>query len=159
LGAAVGVGFAWLLKESGHPSWAILGLMIAAVMPSSLALFFGSLRLSLVPRRKRSRWLTFGAALLMVGITVATCLAFDFNPRVAYYLPLLPSVLISAICFGFGTSLFTVIASIVAADFFFAPPVFDFALTEWEDVLGLATLGMIESLAALVIDEFLSFPH
>jgi hypothetical protein len=36
-------------------------------------------------------------------------------------LPLLPSALIRAICFGFGASLFTVIASIVAADFFFAP--------------------------------------
>jgi K+-sensing histidine kinase KdpD len=84
-----------------------------------------------------------GVVLVMIGITVAACLAFDFNPRLAYYLPLLPSVLISAILFGFGTSLFAVIASIVAADFFFAPPVFDFGITEWEDVLGLATFGII----------------
>jgi hypothetical protein len=96
--------------------------------------------------------------LVMIGVTVAACLAFDFNPRVAYYLPLLPSVLISAICFGFGTSLFTVIASIMAADFLFAPPVFDFAITEWEDVLGLATFGIIGALVALAIDEFFAFP-
>ena len=35
---------------------------------------------------------------------------------------------------------------------------FDFGITEWEDVLGLATFGIVGSLAALVIDEFLSFP-
>jgi len=42
---------------------------------------------------------------------------------------LLP-ILISAILFGFATSLFGVIDSIAAADFFFAPPVFDFQITE-----------------------------
>jgi len=44
--------------------------------------------------------------------------------------------------FGFGASLFAVIARIVAADFFFAPPVFDFGITEWEDVLGLVALEL-----------------
>jgi K+-sensing histidine kinase KdpD len=127
-------------------------------MPSGLALFLRSLRIPLVARRRRSRWLALGSALLMVGVTVATCFAFNFNPREAYYLPLLPPVLVSAVLFGFGASLFAVIASIVAADFFFAPPEFDFAIAQWEDVLGLATFGIIGSLAAMVIDEFLSFP-
>jgi uncharacterized protein DUF4118 len=63
---------------------------------------------------------------------------FDFNPRVAYYIPLPPSILISAVYFGFGSSLFTLIASIAAADFFFAAPVFDFAIMEWEDVATFA---------------------
>jgi hypothetical protein len=49
-------------------------------------------------------------------------------------------------------------ASIMAADFFFAPPVFDFGITEWEDVLGLATFGIIGALLALAIDEFFAFP-
>jgi K+-sensing histidine kinase KdpD len=61
---------------------------------------------------------------------------------------LLP-ILISAILFGFATSLFGVIDSIAAADFFFAPPVFDFQITEWEDVLGLAAFGIIGALVAL----------
>jgi hypothetical protein len=157
LGAAVGIGFGWLLEFSGHSSWAVLLLIVGAVVPSGLGLVSSDVRIPLVPKSKRSRWLTLGSALLMIGLTVAVCLAFDFNPRLAYYLPLLPSVLISAICFGFGTSLFTLIASIVAADFFF-PPVFDFGITEWEDALGLATFGIIGALVALAIDEFLSFP-
>jgi K+-sensing histidine kinase KdpD len=82
---------------------------------------------------------------------------FDFNPRVACYLPPLPSVFICAVLFGFGASLFAVIASIVA-DFFFASPVFDFGITEWEDVLGLVAFGIIGALVALAIDEFFSFP-
>jgi K+-sensing histidine kinase KdpD len=99
-----------------------------------------------------------GVIVAMVGITVATCLAFDFNPRAAFYVPLLAPVLISAVLFGFGASLFSVILGIVTADFFFAPPVFDFAITEWEDVLGLATFGIIGALLGLAIDEFFSFP-
>jgi hypothetical protein len=158
LGAAIGIGFAWLLEFSGHSSWAVLFLIVGAVVPSGLGLVSSDVRIPLVPKSRRSRWLTLGSALLMVGLTVAACLAFDFNPRVAYYLPLFPSVFICAVLFGFGASLFAVIASIAAADFFFAPPVFDFQITEWEDVLGLATFGIIGALVALAIDEFLSFP-
>jgi Domain of unknown function (DUF4118) len=164
LGAAIGVGFAFLVEISGHPFWAILLLIIAAAAPSGILLFFSDLggtpfvRLRRLTQQRRSPLMKAGVVLVMIGITVAACLAFDFNPRVAYYLPLLPSVLISAICFGFGTSLFTVIASIVAADFFFAPPVFDFGITEWEDALGLATFGIIGALVAVAIDEFFAFP-
>ena len=39
LGAAIGVGFAFLVEISGHPSWAILLLMISAVAPSGILLF------------------------------------------------------------------------------------------------------------------------
>jgi K+-sensing histidine kinase KdpD len=148
-----------LLEISGHPSWAVLLLIIAAVTPSILLLFYDlgqSRRRS--QRWRRSNWIKAVVVLAMVGITVVTCLAFDFNPRVAYYLPLLAPVLISAVLFGFGTSLFSVILGIVAADFFFAPPAFDFAITEWEDVLGLATFGIIGALLGLAIDEFFSFP-
>ena len=109
-------------------------------------------------QRWRSNWVKGGVVLAMVGVTVAACLAFNFNPRAAYYLPLLAPVLISAVLFGFGASLFSVIVGIVAADVFFAPPVFDFAMTEWEDALGLATFGIIGALVGLAIDEFFSFP-
>ncbi len=37
LGAAVGVGFAFLLDISGNSSWAVLLLIVAAVAPSGLA--------------------------------------------------------------------------------------------------------------------------
>ena len=38
LGAAVGIGFAWLLEFSGHSSWAVLLLIVGAVVPSGLGL-------------------------------------------------------------------------------------------------------------------------
>jgi hypothetical protein len=38
-GAAIGVGFAFLVEISGHPSWAILLLIIAAAAPSGILLF------------------------------------------------------------------------------------------------------------------------
>ena len=108
--------------------------------------------------QKQSGWLKGTVVLVFVAATVAVYLGFRFNPRVAFYLPLLFPVLVSAVVFGFGGGLFAVVVSIVAADFFFAPPEFDFSITEWEDVLELAVFGVIGSLAALMIDEFLSFP-
>jgi hypothetical protein len=42
--------------------------------------------------------------------------------------------------------LFAVVIAIVAADFCFAPPEFDFSITEWEDVLGLASLELSDRL-------------
>jgi hypothetical protein len=36
--------------------------------------------------------------------------------------------------------------------------VFDFSITEWEDLLGLATFGIVGALVGLVIEEFFSFP-
>jgi hypothetical protein len=40
LGAAVGIGFAFLIEISGHPSWAVLLLIVAAIGPSLLTSFF-----------------------------------------------------------------------------------------------------------------------
>jgi K+-sensing histidine kinase KdpD len=154
LGAAVGIGFAFLLEISGHPSWAVLLLIIAAVAPSVLVVLHGNGGRQLT----RSHWLKAAAVFAMVAMTVTICLALNFNPRVAFYLPLLVPVLVSAVLFGFATSLFAVAVSIVAADFFFAPPEFDFNITEWEDVLGLAVFGIIGAFAALMIDEFFSLP-
>jgi hypothetical protein len=39
LGAAIAVGFAFLVEITGHPSWAILLLIIAAAAPSGILLF------------------------------------------------------------------------------------------------------------------------
>jgi hypothetical protein len=39
-----------------------------------------------------------------------------------------------------------------------SPLQFDFGITEWEDVLGLATFGIIGALVAVAIDEFFAFP-
>ncbi len=162
LGATIGIGFAFLIEISGHPSWAVLLLIVAAIGPSLLTSFFPD-RLAIIGLRRRvqqgqSRWLKGMVVLFMVGATVAVCLGLNFNPRVAFYLPLLIPVLVSGILFGFTMSLFAVVLSIVAADFFFAPPQFDFSITEWEDVLGLAVFGVIGAFAALMIDEFFSFP-
>jgi K+-sensing histidine kinase KdpD len=125
-------------------------------------LLYGHRASSLVRLRsrtqKQSGWLKGTIVLVLVAANVAVCLGFRFNPRVAYYLPLLIPVLVSAVVFGFGSGLFAVVVSVAAADFFFAPPGFDFSVTEWEDVLGLAVFGVIGAFAALMIDEFFSFP-
>jgi hypothetical protein len=43
---------------------------------------------------------------------------------------------------------------ILGRPFSFAPAVFDFSITEWEDLLGLATFGIIGALVGLLIHEF-----
>jgi Domain of unknown function (DUF4118) len=163
LGAAIGVIVALLLELAGHPSWSILLLLISAVVPGALSLLSEPVSQLLRPLRsfggRRPGWQKLGATLLMVAATVGGCLVFDYNPRVAYYLPLLPAVLVSAALFGFGPGLFAVVLGTVAADYFFAPPVFDFGITEWRDVLGLAVLGIVGAFLALLIAEFLSFPE
>ncbi len=163
LGGGIGVIVALLLELAGHPSWSILLLLISAVVPGSLSLFSEPVSQLLRPLRsfggRRPGWLKLGATLLMVAATVTVCLLLDYNPRVAYYLPLLPAVLVSAVLFGFGSGLFAVVLGVVAADYFFAPPVFDFAITEWEDALGLAVFGIVGAFLALLIAEFLSFPE
>jgi K+-sensing histidine kinase KdpD len=140
----------------------VLLLIVAAVTPSVVMLLYGHRGSSVVRLRsrtqKQSGWLKGTIVLALVAATVAACLGFRFNPRVASYLPLLIPVLVSAVVFGFGSGLFAVALSIVAADFFFAPPEFDFSITEWEDVLGLAVFGVIGAFAALMIDEFFAFP-
>lgn len=54
------------------------------------------------------------------------------NPREYAYVPLLVPVIVSAFLLGFGPGLSAVILATVWADFYYAPPVFDFAITEWE---------------------------
>jgi hypothetical protein len=163
LGAAIGVIVALLLELASHPSWSILLLLVCAVIPGALSLLSEPVSQLLRPLRSfggRGRgWLKPGATLLMVAATVGGCLVFDYNPRLAYYLPLLPAVLVSAALFGFGPGLFAVVLGVVAADYFFAPPVFNFGITEWEDVLGLAVFGIVGAFLALLIAEFLSFPE
>jgi Domain of unknown function (DUF4118) len=163
LGAAIGVATAIILELAGHPSWSILLRLVCAVIPGALSLLSEPVSQLLRPLRsfggRRSGWLKLVATFFMVAATVGGCLLLDYNPRVAYYLPLLPAVLVSAALFGFGPGLFAVVLGIVAADYFFAPPVFNFGITEWKDVLSLAVFGIVGAFLALLIAEFLSFPE
>jgi len=66
-----------------------------------------------------------------------------------FYVPLFIPAIASSVLFGFGTRLFAVVVTAIAADYFCALPEYSFSITEWEDVF--AILG---GLAALVIDSF-----
>jgi Domain of unknown function (DUF4118) len=53
-------------------------------------------------------------------------------------LPLVAPVIVSAIPLGFGPGLLAVVLATLWADYRYALPEYDFAITEWEDVAGLA---------------------
>jgi uncharacterized membrane protein YeiH len=61
---------------------------------------------------------------------------------------------VSAILLGLGPGLFTVVFATLWADYRYAPPEYDFAITEWEDAAGLAIFAIIGAFFALVIQEF-----
>jgi uncharacterized membrane protein YeiH len=53
----------------------------------------------------------------------------------------------------FGPGLFAVMLTTAWADFYYAPPIYDFAITEWEDAIGLAVFASLGALVALMIQE------
>ena len=154
IGAAGGFLFALFLELTGHPPWYVLAMLIGATAPS---VFFA---LNRNPRteafrdscQRLPRWSRFSLVLLMIIVTLAANLALGVNPRDCSYLPLLIPVVASAVLFGFGEGLFAVVLTAIAADYFFALPEYDFAITEWKDALGLAVFAILGALAALAID-------
>jgi K+-sensing histidine kinase KdpD len=69
--------------------------------------------------------------------------AVDINPRDYAYVPLLLPVVLAAALFGFGYGLLTVVICTIAADYLFALPVYDFAITEMEDAIGLSIFAIL----------------
>jgi hypothetical protein len=57
---------------------------------------------------------------------------------------------------GLGPGLFAVVFATLWADFRYALPEYDFAITEWEDATGLATFAILGALIAFIIQEFVS---
>jgi K+-sensing histidine kinase KdpD len=67
--------------------------------------------------------------------------------------PLLPPVLLSALFFGFGYGVLAVVICTTIADYFFSLPVYDFRITEIEDVIGLSVFAVLGACLAWVIQQ------
>jgi K+-sensing histidine kinase KdpD len=161
IGAAAGIFLAWLLEITGHPSWSVLLMTLCAIAPSIMIALYQSgeprptfrawIRWEIPP------WIKVLAALALVAVTLFVVHTLDVNPRDYYYLPLLPSVILSATFLGFGPALVAVVVSTVIADYVYAPPEHSFAITEWEDAAGLAVFAILGGFIALIIHEIISF--
>jgi hypothetical protein len=92
-------------------------------------------------------------ALALVVLSFVTMYALGVNPREYAYAPLLAPVIVTAFLFGFGPGLFAVLLASAGADFYYAPPLYEFGITEWEDAIGLALFASLGALMALMIQE------
>jgi K+-sensing histidine kinase KdpD len=80
---------------------------------------------------------------------------FDLNPRDHGYTLLLPFVIVIAVLFGSGPALFAIVLSTIVADYLYARPTDRFAITEWEDAIGLAIFAFAGAQIALAVSDFL----
>jgi K+-sensing histidine kinase KdpD len=159
VGAAIGLFVAWALEITGHPSWSVLLMIICACAPSALIALLEreDNRPKLLGWRWRGRsWVKVIVTLLLVTANLLVLHAFAVNPRDYGYLPLITPIVLSAIVLGFGCALLAVVISTVVADYVYALPEYSFALTDWDEVAGLATFAMLGAVAALMINEITS---
>jgi hypothetical protein len=157
IGAAIGFFLALLAELTGHPSWAVLLLLLCSLGPSSLIAFSGGRLPELFSRlRREPSWVRFGLAALLVLLSFGAMEALGINPRGYAYVPLVAPVIVSAIFLGFAPGLFAVVFATLWADFRYALPEYDFAITEWEDAAGLATFAILGALIAFIVQEFVS---
>jgi K+-sensing histidine kinase KdpD len=162
VGAAVGIFFAWLLEITRHPSWSVLLMIVCAIAPSTIIAFYefdvvGERRRTLVHRLRWqiAPWLKIVLTLVFVGAALLVIHLLEINPRAFWYLPLLPPIILSAIFLGLGAALFAVVVSTVIADYVYAPPAYSFAITQWQDALGLAVFAILGSLITWIIHELI----
>jgi hypothetical protein len=155
VGAAFGFLLALFAEFTGHPAWTVL-LMLLCLLAPPLLVTFGWVEIPQSLRRihRRPAWVRSALTVLLVVLSFAAMEALDVNPRDYAYIPLLAPVIMSAGLFGFGPGLFAVVLSTVWTDFYYAPPVWNFAVTEWKDLVGLAVFAIFGGLVSLSIQEF-----
>jgi hypothetical protein len=158
IGAIVGLLLALFLELIGHPSWYIVAMLAVAIAPSLIFAFLGTPKIDAFRWRcsRWPRWNKYGLILLMIAIALGAKRFLDSDPRHYTYLPLLAPVVVSGTIFGWGSALFALFVTIVAADIFFVHPPSTFALSNWEDVGGLLVFATLGAGAALAVDDFLS---
>ena len=149
-----GLFFALLGKLTGQPSWTVL-LVLLCLLGPPLLITFGWIELPNSVRwlRRRSISVRSVMALALVILSFVTMYALGVNPREYAYAPLLAPVIVTAFLFGFGPGLFAVLLASAGADFYYAPPLYEFGITEWEDAIGLALFASLGALMALMIEE------
>jgi K+-sensing histidine kinase KdpD len=110
--------------------------------------------------RLRLSWVAKVAfVLLMIGATLAVEWAININPRDYAYVPLLPPVLLAAVFFRFRYGILAIVICTIAADYLFALPEYDFAITEIEDAVGLSVFAVLGACLAWVIQQLLPPDH
>lgn len=159
IGAVVGVLLVLLLEITGHTWWSVLLMIVAAVGPSVIKLTYENRERQPInflqwTRYRVQTWMKVGSTLLLVIATLVVLHFLGLNPRDHGYIPLLLPAVVSAILFGSGPALFAIILSTIIADYVYAIPADEFAITNWEDAAGLATFAVVGALAALAVSDF-----
>jgi len=151
-GAALGALVALAFELTGHRWWAMLMLLASAVAMSVRSIS----RFGVAAPHDRSRLsgtARTAVVLLMVGATLAVEWATNVNPRDHAYMPLLPPILFAAAFFGFGYAVLAIVICTAAADYFFSLPVYDFRITETEDLVGLSVFAALGACLAWLLQQ------
>jgi hypothetical protein len=157
IGAVAGSLLDLTVELTGHPWWFLLMMLICALSPGPVA-FAAAIDgtdhiINLRSRLSLPGWIKPVIVLLLVVSTLGVIRIAGINPRAYAYVPLLLPVIASSILFGFSYGLLALIACTLAADYFFALPVYDFSFGEIEDAIGLAIFAIFGAAAAWIIDE------
>jgi K+-sensing histidine kinase KdpD len=160
VGAVVGLLLVWTLEATGHRWWSALLMIAAAVGPGAIKSAYKSRQqrpMSFLrwTRYRASIWVRVGWTLPLVIATLVIPRFFDLNPRDHGYTLLLPSVIVIAVLFGTGPTLFAIVLSTLIADYLYASPPDRFAITEWEDAAGSAIFAFAGAQIALAVSDFL----
>jgi K+-sensing histidine kinase KdpD len=151
-GAALGALVALAFELTGHRWWAMLMLLASAAALSVRSI--SSFGVSTPHARSRlSGTAKIAVVLLMIATTLAVEWATNINPRDYAYVPLLPPILLAAAFFGFGYGVLAIVICTVAADYFFSLPIYDFRITEIEDVVGLSVFAVLGACLAWLLQQ------
>jgi Domain of unknown function (DUF4118) len=160
IGAVVGLLLVWTLEVTGHSWWSVLLMIAAAVGPGWIKSIYKSRQQRPISFLRWTRyrapiWVRVGSTLSLVIATLIILRFFDLNPRDHGYTLLLPFVIVIAVLFGSGPALFAIVLSTIVADYLYARPTDRFAITEWEDAIGLAIFAFAGAQIALAVSDFL----
>ena len=158
-GAIVGFLIALACELTGYPWWVLLIFLLCgggvsllrAILDQRGARFDGQNILHApIPAIIKA-----GLILLMIGATVAALWVWNINPRDYAYVPLLPPVLLTAALFGFGHAVLAIVLCTAVADYFFSPPVYDFRITNVEDLVGLSVFAGLGACLAWALQQLI----
>lgn len=151
-GAGAGFLLALVAEITGHSSWFVLLMIVCACAPPiSFGVLDGAFASRVESFRQWSSLVKLGVVVAILAVVFGGEWLLDVDPRRYSFAPLFPPVIIAATMFGVRWGMATVVLCTLAADYLFALPEFSFAITEWEDAVGLAVFAVLGAFAALVL--------